>query len=158
MKTFLPWGAKMDFDPIILRYDGFDAADHRLELSQIAQSLHGAAQLLGTAASIVSTGEYAKRAATMPVKIMAGTPRPGSWEIPAIIVSVLPAAPPDLFAEFGKQLVTKVTTKIVNYVVSSFNSEKAPSENQLAMETVQKAMAEVGHTSRHAIDAVCSYG
>lgn len=144
----------MEFEPIILKYDGLDADDHRLDLYQIAQSLQGAAQLLGTAASIVSTGEYAKRASTMSVKIMAGAPRAGSWEIPAIIVSVLPATTPDLFAEFGKALATKVTTKIVNYVVSSFDEKKSSTEIERALDTVQKAVAELGYTSRHAVDAV----
>jgi hypothetical protein len=146
----------MEFDPIILKYDGLDASDHRLDLGQIGRSLHGAAQLLGTAASIVSTGEYAKRSTAMPVRILAGTPRTGSWEIPAIIVSTLPAlGQSSLFAEFSKQLATQATTKIVSFVLTTFDKKpKPPSESQLMLETVQKAMAEVGHTSRHAIDAV----
>jgi hypothetical protein len=144
----------MEFEAIILRYEGLDAADHRIDLAQLGHSLQGAAQLLGTAASIVETGEYAKRASTMPVRILAGVPRDGSWEIPAIIMSVLP--PPDqqsMLAGYAKQLATAATTKIVNYAISKFKSDK-PSETAMVLQTVEKAMAEVGQTSRHAIDAV----
>lgn len=144
----------MEFEPIILRYEGLDAADHHIDLAQLGHSLQGAAQLLGTAASIVETGEYAKRASTMPVRILAGIPRDGSWEIPAIIMSVLP--PPDqqaIFAEYAKKLATAATTKIVNFAISKFKSDKA-SDTAIALQTVEKAMAELGQTSRHAMDSV----
>lgn len=143
----------MEFELIVLRYEGLEAAEHRIDLGQIGHSLRGASQLLGTAASIVSTGEYAKRTATMPVRVLAGVPREGSWEIPAVIMSTLPAiAQQSLFIEMGKQLATKATTAVVNYALATFRKDKKVEE--LAMETVQKAMAEVGQTSRHAIDAV----
>jgi hypothetical protein len=144
----------MEFEPIVLRYEGLQAADHLIDLAQLGHSLQGAAQLLGTAASIVETGEYAKRPSAMSVRVLAGTPRGGSWEIPAIIMSVLP--PPDqhaIFAEYAKKLATAATTKIVNFALSRFKSDK-PSDTTAALQTVEKAMAEVGQTSRHAIDAV----
>lgn len=146
----------MEFDPIVLKYDGLDASGHRLDLGQIGLSLHGAAQLLGTAASIVSTGEYAKRASAMPVRVLAGSQRPGSWEIPAIIISTLPAiGQSNLFAEFTKQLATQTITRIVSFVLTTIETKpKPPPESQRMLETVEKAMAELGHTSRHAIDAV----
>jgi hypothetical protein len=60
-----------------------------------------------------------------------------------------------MFAEFGKQMATRATTTIVNFVVARFDPKlERVSESVMAMETVQKAMAEVGQTSRHAIDAV----
>lgn len=143
----------MEFEPIILRYEGLEAADHRIDLAQLGHSLQGAAQLLGTAASIVATGEYAKRASSMPVRILAGVPRNGSWEIPALILSAMPdISQQTLFVEAGKQLATAATTKIVNFVISRF--KPMPSDTALALLTVEKAMAEVGQTSRHAIDAV----
>jgi len=144
----------MEFEPIILRYEGIDAKGYRIDLALLGHSLQGAAQLLGTAGSIVETGGYAKRASTMPVRVLAGVPKGGSWEIPAIIMSVLP--PPDqqmLFSEAGRKLASAAATKIVNFVVSRFKSDK-PSDVAMALQTVEKAMAEVGQTSRHAIDAV----
>ena len=145
----------MEFEPIILRYEGLDAAEHRIDLAQLGHSLQGAAQILGTAASIVETGEYAKRASAMPVRILAGVPQVGCWEVPAIIVTVLPTIQNSIFAEMGKKLASTATTKIVSFVLSRYAPEPAkPSDTAMALETVQKAMAEVGQTSRHAIDAV----
>jgi hypothetical protein len=148
-------GGKVEFEPIILRYEGLDAAEHRIDLAQLGHSLQGAAQLLGTAASIVETGEYAKLASAMPVRILAGVPQIGCWEVPAIIVSVLPAVQQSMFSELGKKLAASATTKIVSFAISRYSPEPVkPSETAMALETVQKAMAELGQTSRHAIDAV----
>jgi hypothetical protein len=144
----------MEYEPIVLRYEGLDTADHRIDLAQLGHSLQGAAQLLGTAASIVETGSYAKRTSTMSVRILAGTPRGGSWEIPAIIMSVLPLADQQsIFAEYAKKLATAATTKIISFALSRFASAK-PCDTAMAIQTVEKAMAEVGQSSRHAIDAV----
>ena len=146
----------MEFEPIVLRYEGLDAADHRIDLNQVGQSLQGAAQLLGTAASIVATGEYARRSSSMPVRILAGEPRANCWEIPAIIVSTgASIAQIDMFAQFGKKLASEATAKIVNYVVAQFETRPSKiSDTSRALDTVDKAMAEVGQTSRHAMDAV----
>ena len=73
----------MDFEPIVLRYEGLDADRHEIELSQLGSSLHGAAQIIGSAAHVVATGQYAKTA--IAVRILAGVPKNGSWELPAII-------------------------------------------------------------------------
>jgi hypothetical protein len=145
----------VEFDPIILRYEGLDAAEHRIDLAQLGHSLQGAAQILGTAASIVETGEYAKRASTMPVRILAGVPQVGCWEVPAIIVSVMPVIQHSILAEMGKKLASSATTKIVSFVLSKYAPQPVTSsDTAMALETVQKAMAEVGQVSRHAIDAV----
>lgn len=154
------WGWFMEFDPIVLKYEGLEAAEHMVDLGQVGRSLHGAAQLLGTAASIVLTGEYARRSPAMPVRVLAGTPRSGSWEIPAIIYSTLASTgQTTLFAEFTKQLATQTATKIVSYVLTTTDEKpKSLPENQVMYETLQKAMAELGHTSRHAMDAVVRMG
>jgi hypothetical protein len=146
----------MEFEPIVLRYEGLEAADHRIDLSQVGQSLQGAAQLLGTAASIVATGEYARRPASMPVKILAGEPRGRCWEIPAIIVSTgASIAQIDLFAQIGRKLASEATAKIVNYVVARFETRSIKvTDTARALETVEKAMTELGQTSRHAMDSV----
>jgi hypothetical protein len=54
---------------------------------------------LGTAASIVETGGYAKRPSAMSVRVLAGMPRGGSWEIPAIIIHNIGASSPRLASD-----------------------------------------------------------
>lgn len=147
----------MEFHPIVLRYEGLETDQHMIDLSQVGSSIHGAAQLLGSAGTIVLTGQYAKHIQTLPVRVFAGTPNRGTWELPALIMSAAPvlvvAAP--LFpamAEVTKTAATKAVTSIVNYVVSRLGGQT--SDTKVALGTVEKALAEVGQTSRHAIDAV----
>lgn len=144
----------MEFEPIILRYDGLAADQHRIDLGQVGASLQGAAQLLGTAGTVALTGEYAKRSPALSVRVYAGIPNHACWELPAIIVSIMPPLVPmfPTIADITRKAATKAVTSIVNYAVATIAGKK--SETVAAMETVQKAMAEVGHTSRHAMDVV----
>ena len=143
----------MDFNPIILRYEGLDTAREEIELAQLGTPLHGAAQILGSAAHVVVTGEYAKTA--LAVRILAGIPRKGSWELPAVIMTGAPIAMPifPVIADIGKKATTKAVTSVFSYVISKVGSSKK-SDVQAAMTVVEKALIEIGQTSRHAIDAV----
>lgn len=142
-----------EFEPIVLHYDGLDADHNEIELAQLGMSLQGAAQILGSAANVVVTGEYAKTA--LSVRVLAGIPKKGSWEIPAIIMTTVPVITPyfPVIADMGKKATTKAVTSIFSYVVSKLGSPKK-SDVQAAMEVVEKSLVESGQTTRHAIDAV----
>lgn len=145
----------MEFDPIILRYDGLATDGRLIDLGQLGQSLQGAAQLIGTAATIVTTGQYAK--SVLAVRIYAGIPRDGSWELPAIITKVVPALSGQfpIFAELSKVAATKAATAIVNTSVKIFSRQAAKKgETEMALDFAEKALAEAGQTQRHAMDAV----
>lgn len=147
----------MEFDPIVLRYDGLAANGNLIDLAQIGQSLQGAAQLIGTAASIVQSGEYAKQVNAMPVRIYAGVPTKGSWEIPAIVAATAPVIMAEfpVVRELGKLAATKAATAIVGYAVKVFgNKAVTKSETEMALGFAEKALAEAGQTQRHAMDAV----
>jgi hypothetical protein len=60
----------MEFRPIILRYEGLEADRHLIDLGQVGLSIHGAAQLLGSAGTVVLTGHYARRAPALSVKAL----------------------------------------------------------------------------------------
>ena len=107
-----------EFEKIILRYDGLEAEHNEIDLAQLGQSLQGAAQILGSAATVVVTGQYAKTA--LAVRVLAGVPRKGSWELPAIIMTAAPAMMPMLpvIADIGKKAVTKAVTSVFSYVIS----------------------------------------
>src|SRR6266540_657045 len=143
-----------EFDPIILRYQGLDAERHVIDLGQLGQSIQGASQLLGSAGHLVVTGQYAKRSHALSVRVLAGTARESSWELPAILMSIAPAILPvfPTIAEIGKKAATTATTRIVNYALKKLAGNK--SEAEMAFGLVEKAMAEVGQTSRHAMDVV----
>jgi len=143
----------VEFEPIILHYDGLDTDHKQIDLAQLGLSLQGAAQILGSAASVVVTGEYAKTA--LAVRVLAGIPREGSWDLPAIIMTGAPAAMPifPVIADMGKKATTKAVTSIFSYVVSKLGSPKK-SDVQAAMDVAEKSLVEAGQTMRHAIDAV----
>ena len=143
-----------DFEPIIIRYDGHDAAQHVVELGALGQSIQGASRLLGSAGSIVVTGQFAKQTPALAVRVLAGQSQAHCWELPAIIVSLAPVAAPMLPAiqEAAKTAATKAVTGIVNYAISKLSGKTT--EAQMAQEIAIKALAEMGHTSRTAIESM----
>jgi hypothetical protein len=144
----------MEFDPIILRYEGLDADRHQVDLGQVAVSLQGAAQLIGSASSAMITGQYAKRAPALSVRVYAGIARDGCWELPAIIVPVAPIAaamfPP--IAEIGKRAATRAVTAAVNYVVAKVSGQS--NDVKRTLDSLDQAVAELGQTARHGYDAI----
>jgi hypothetical protein len=144
----------VEFDPLILRYEGLDADRHLVDLGQVAVSLQGAAQLIGSASSAMITGQYAKRAPALSVRVYAGVARDGCWELPAIIMPVVPltVALFPSFAEAGKQAATKAVTAAVNYVVAKVSGQS--NDVKRTLDSLDKAVAELGQTARHGYDAI----
>ncbi|MGY3445623.1 DUF7946 domain-containing protein [Bradyrhizobium sp. USDA 4473] len=143
-----------EFEEIILRYDGLDADRHVIELGTLGQSIQGASRLLGSAGSIVLTGQFAKHTNALSVRVLAGQPRAHCWELPAIVVSVAPIVTPLLptIKEAAKFAATKAVTGIVNFAISTVGHK--PKEAEMAKEVAVKALEEMGHTSRTAIEAM----
>lgn len=142
------------FEPIILTYEGLETDQHIIDLGQLGQSIQGAARLLGSAGSLVQTGQYVKKAPALSVRVVAGVPRPGSYELSAIIMSVLPAAAPRLpiIGDIAKTSATRAVTGIVNYAIAKLGGRK--SEAQMALDLADKCLTEMGQTSRTAIEAI----
>jgi hypothetical protein len=144
-----------DFLPVVIRYDGMDADRHVIDLGLLGQSIQGAAKLLGSAGSIVITGQFAKKTPSLSVRVLAGQPQAHCWEIPVIITAlVLPAVTPMLPAikEAATAAATKAVTGIVNYAISSVGGRKK--EADMARDIALKSLEEMGHTSRTAIEAM----
>ena len=144
-----------DFLPIIIRYDGLDADSHVIDLGLLGQSIQGASRLLGSAGSIVLTGQFAKQTQALSVRVLAGQPQAHCWEIPAIITTVLlPAAAPMLLTirEAATAAATRAATGIVNYAISKVGGRNK--EAEMSRDIAIKALEEMGHTSRAAVDAI----
>jgi hypothetical protein len=80
--------------PVTISYDGEDANNQHIDLGQLGQSLQGAAKLLGAAANVVATGQYAKKSHTFAVRVMASAPRAGSVQIVVDFTDVVVALTP----------------------------------------------------------------
>jgi hypothetical protein len=144
----------VQFDPIILKYEGLDADQGLLDLGQFGQSIQGTARLLASAGTIIETGQFVKKSPSMSVRVMVGPPRSGSLEITAFIFSVTPPIMPMLpvIQDFGKTFATKAVTGIANYAIAKIGGRKRDSE--MAMDVATKAIEEMGKTSRESIGAI----
>jgi hypothetical protein len=141
-------------EPVVISYKGADADSNLVDLAQLGQSMQGAAKLLGAAANVVVTGQYAKKSPTFAVRVLTGPPRAGSVDIFAYFVSMMPNVYSylpgigDVVKDAGKRAVEGIT----NYTIAKFaKREDAASEARLIAET---ALKEMGHTSRTAIEAM----
>lgn len=144
-----------EFDRIVLRYEGLDADRGELELAHFAQSIHGASRLIGSAANIIVTGQFVKKVPALSVRIFAAAPpQAGSFEIPAVIMSIMPAGAPVFPAimEATKKLATKAVISIINYALTENGGRKVDSE--MAFQLASESLREMGQTSRAAIDAI----
>src|ERR1700722_2195276 len=142
------------FNPIVLKYEGLEADQNLIDLGQLGQSIQGAARLLANAGTIVETGHYAKKYPAMSVRVVTGPSRSGSFEIVAFLISMVPiAAPtPPMLEDFTKTSATKAVTGIVNYAIAKLGGRKK--ESEMAIDLAAKALAEMGQTSRTAIEAI----
>jgi hypothetical protein len=143
------------FDPIILRYDGLDADQSTVDLGQIGISLQGASKILGSAGSLVVTGQYARRGPALSVRVLAGTAKAGTWDLPALLISanshsIVPMLPGVM--DQSQKLATKAVTSIFNYVMTKLGGNKSHAEMSFAL--AEKALTEMGRVSIAAMGAV----
>jgi hypothetical protein len=143
-----------DFLPVIIRYDGLDADGHVIDLGLLGQSIQGASRLLGSAGSMVITGQFAKQSQALSVRVLAGEPQAHCWEIPALITTILPALTPMLpsFKDVVTAAATKAVTGIVNYAILMAGGRNK--EAAMVRDVAIKALEELGHTTRVTVEAM----
>lgn len=144
----------IQFPPVLISYQGLDADNSLIDLGQLGQSIQGASKLLGIAAHIVTTGQYAKKTPALAVKVMARPPVAGSFDIAAILMTAIPALAPMLpvIADRTQELAGRAVEGIVNYTISKFAGRE--SDAGTAKQIAETALIEMGHTSRTAIAAM----
>lgn len=144
----------VEFRPILLKYEGLDAARGLIDLGQLGQSVQGASKLLGVAGNLVATGQYVKKAPALSVRVMVASPARGSYDLPAILMTLAaPAAPMfPIIADLGQKAATKAVEGLVNYVLAKFSGKSK--EAEMAFSVADTALKEMGQTSRTAIEAV----
>jgi hypothetical protein len=142
------------FNPILLKYEGLDADAGMVGLGELGQSIQGASKLLGVAGNLVVTGQYAKKAPALAVRVMVAPPRQGSYELAAIVMSIAPLIAPVFppIADLTQRAATKAIEGIVNYVIAKISGK--PNEAEKALDVAETALKEMGRTSRAAIGAV----
>jgi len=142
------------FKPIILKYVGLDADRNQIELGQLGASIQGAARLLATSGHLVLTGNAVQKESGLKVRVLAGAPSPGSYEIPVYIAAAATMAMP--YLPEMKNIISTASTKaveaIVNHTIGKWAGRK--SEAEKSKDVAYKALEEMGLAARAAMEAV----
>jgi hypothetical protein len=142
-------------DPIRIKFEGLDADKHIVELEPLALSLRGASKLIASGGQVALTGRYSKREIGNSVKVYALPPQSGSYDIwvlvqaglglaAAVTVPLLPYIDVAI-----RTAATKATEALVNATIARWANK--PKEMDAANKVAVRALEEMGHTSRAAI-------
>lgn len=139
-------------EPIKIVFDGLDAENHQVELGALGIALQGASKLLGSGGQVALTGRFSKKEIANSVRVMALPPQPGSYEFWVLIASAGVAATVPLLPYIDvavRTAATKATEALVNATIAKWagKSKQMDAANDIAV----KALEEMGHTSRAAI-------
>lgn len=68
-----------------IRYDGKDAAEHKIELAALAESLSGVARILSVTGHFVVTLSYAKQYQAQEIRVLVEEPRANCYSVVAVL-------------------------------------------------------------------------
>lgn len=139
-------------EPIIIRYEGLDAERHQVDLALLGQSLQGASRLIGVSTHITLTGQYVRQSRAFSVRVLAGQPVDGCYQVPIYLVGVAPFLP--LLSDAGRQFGKRAVEATVNFILSKLGGKE--SEAIMAMETAQQAIQANRDVTLKAMDLVQS--
>ncbi|WP_028744209.1 hypothetical protein [Rhizobium leguminosarum] len=142
-------------DPILLKFEGLDSDLHMVELGALAASLQGASKMIGAAAQVSLTGRFAKRDVGSSVRVLGLPPQPGSYEfwVTAVTYGASVATPMlPIIQAAARTAATKATEAIVNSTIARWAGRKK--EVQQSNDVAMKALEEMGHTARAAMEMV----
>lgn len=100
----------MDPSPILISYDGGDAAQHKIDAKLLGQSLQGIDRLVSDCTVIFSLQRLPKRGERAPLVLKVREPKAGSFELPALSqevagllalgVPIIQAIGPEIFSHY----------------------------------------------------------
>ncbi|WP_418460444.1 hypothetical protein ACNT8L_18170 [Brucella intermedia] len=142
-------------DPICIKFEGLDASNNAVELSVLASSLQGASKIIAASGQVALAGRFSKKEIQNDVRVLGLPPQAGSYEFWIAVTAIAtPLATPmfPLIETAIKTAATKAVEGMTNYVISKWAGRKP--EMQTSNEVAVKALEEMGHTARHAMDMV----
>ena len=137
-------------EPIFIRYDGLDATGERIDLALLGLSLQGAARMIAVAGHIVSTGVYVSRAPAIQVRVLAGTPRDGCYEVPVYLSGLIPTLP--FFDAVQREATKHAVEAVVNYFLARLGGNHQ--DRDAAIELATKAIEANRDVNLKAMDTV----
>ena len=67
--------------PIVIRFDGLDAARHEIELGALAEALRGLSRIIGVAGNFAATQRFVQHKDALAVRVVTRAPERGCFEI-----------------------------------------------------------------------------
>jgi hypothetical protein len=133
------------YERISIRYEGGDAADHAIDLTQLGQSLQGFGRILATCAHFVETGKLNKQLDSQAVRVVAVEPdEHNCYEVWAYVRSLLSSD--NMWSGAGGAVLAVV----IGYVLSLRSRE----EMKLLKDALDKALANNAQTTEKLISTI----
>jgi hypothetical protein len=129
-------------EPIPVRYEGIDAADHEIELGLLGESLIGVSRIISVCANFVVTGEYKFHYDSQQIRVVTKEPQAKCFELLAFIKAV---SQHPIF----QGLAGSVVAAIVAYIVAK--KSKEPSETEKRLFALESQMMESGMRDREVV-------
>ncbi len=141
-----------NIDPIRIAFDGLDAGNHQIELGALGVALQGASKLIGAGGQVALTGRFSKKDVGSAVRVLAFPPQPGSYDVWVHVLGVgaVLSTPLLPYVDIAiRTAATKATEALVNMTIAKWAGRK--SEMETSSQIVMKALEEMGHNSRAAM-------
>jgi hypothetical protein len=120
-------------EPILLRYEGIDAAEHEIELASFGESLIGMSRIVAVSSNFVITGDYKFNYQSHQVKVVTREPKAKCFELLLYIKAV---SQHPIFQGFAGPLVAA----IIGYIIARKSKESRETEKRiLAIEELVRA-------------------
>ena len=133
------------FEQIKIRYDGYDASDHAIEIGALAESLKGLGRIIGVAATFAATEKLVLHADARPIKVVVGRPESNCLTLTAAMQWV------DQHA-FIAGTASTLTASLVTYIVTYFSGRKEEMKHLAA--SLEAAIRELGHRDDKVVAAL----
>jgi len=121
-------------DPIDIRFDGLDADDHLVEMSDLASSLKGLSRIMTVAGTFATNQKLVERSKARPVRVMVGPPKDGCLIVQATMTWL------DQHA-FVASTVSGTVVLLIGYIFKkAANQREEMKELRGALDTAIKAL------------------
>lgn len=116
-------------EPINIRYEGLDADSHQIDLHLLGASLQSAGRLLAVAGHLAVHGQYVKRVPSLDVRVRAGIPQHGCYEVPVHLLSTTTLLP--LLSAEARELVRKAIVAITSIIFAENAGDQKEAAKQM---------------------------
>lgn len=120
----------------LIRYDGLDAAEHKIELSDLSESLHGISRLVTVNANFAETLKYVKHTPSLNVRVYAGVPEEKCFQLWIYLQHV---AQQPLFEGSGGLLLVES----LHYCIDKWSAKAK--EMEAMKDALLEAIRQLGH-------------